>query len=178
MRLPAFLLTFLLCLPAAEAQVLKPAAGGYTTEQLVHHFVQSIDIGAARGICIGTPAECAAPSAELAPQGLDMMVTFELDSATITPEAAARLAVFAAMMQDERLEIARFAIEGHTDALGTEAYNQSLSEARAETVRQQLMAQGIAPERLSALGFGKSRPRSADQFDPGNRRVELRLDRE
>lgn len=151
------------------------AQTSYTTEQLVDFFVKSIDMGATRGICIGTPQECAEP-VDATPQGLDMMVTFELDSAELTPEASANLAVFAQMMTDERLEIARFVIEGHTDARGAEAYNQTLSEARADAVRSYLTGLGIAPQRLTAIGFGMSRPRTANSFDDENRRVEMRVD--
>jgi len=145
----------------------------YTTDQLVEFFINSIDMGATRGICIGTPQECEKPAA---PMGLDMLVTFELDSATLTSEAQQSLGVFAQMMQDERLEIARFVVEGHTDALGSEEYNQQLSEARADAVRVFLTDMGVAPERLTAIGLGKAQPRTGNEFDPENRRVELRID--
>lgn len=152
-------------LPAAAQQA-------YTVDELVEFFVQSADLGATRGICIGTPQECAPP----VPAGLDMLVTFELDSADLTVEAQANLSLFAQMMQDERLRIASFVVEGHTDALGADAYNVVLSEARAESVRQYLTGLGVAPERLSSVGFGKAKPRSDDPLDPENRRVELRID--
>lgn len=163
-------LAILLSLPLAAPQMAE--AQNYTVDELVEFFVQSADLGATRGICIGTPQECAPP----VPQGLDMLVTFELDSADLTPEAEGYLALFAEMMQDERLKIARFKVEGHTDARGGDAYNVNLSEARAEAVRQHLVSLGVAPERLSALGLGKDQPRTGDAFDPENRRVELRID--
>lgn len=149
------------------------AQSQYTTGQLVDFFVNSLDMGASRGICIGTPQECAAP---VEPKGLDMLVTFELDSADLTAEAKDNLALFAQMMQDERLEIARFVVEGYTDARGGDDYNIDLSEARAASVKAFLTEQGVAPERLSAIGFGKTNPRMPDPLDPENRRVELRID--
>ncbi len=155
------------------APVSVSAQGQYTTEELVEFFINSIDMGATRGICIGTPQECEQPAA---PMGLDMLVTFELDSAQLTPEAQQSLGVFAQMMQDERLEIARFVVEGHTDALGTEDYNLDLSEARAEAVRDFLAGLGVSPERLTAVGLGKAQPRTGNEYDPENRRVELRVD--
>jgi outer membrane protein OmpA-like peptidoglycan-associated protein len=158
---------------ALSAPGAASAQEQYTTDQLVEFFINSIDMGATRGICIGTPQECEKPAA---PMGLDMLVTFELDSATLTPEAQQSLGVFAQMMQDERLEIARFVVEGHTDALGTEEYNLELSEARATAVRSFLTGQGVAPERLTAIGLGKAQPRTGNEFDPENRRVELRID--
>lgn len=149
------------------------AQSAYTTEELVDFYINSIDMGATRGICIGTPQECEKPAA---PAGLDMLVTFELDSADLTAEAQQNLAVFAQMMQDERLEIARFVVEGHTDALGTDEYNVELSEARAVAVKTFLTGMGVSEDRLSSIGLGKSKPRTGNEFDPENRRVELRID--
>jgi outer membrane protein OmpA-like peptidoglycan-associated protein len=160
-------LAVMLALPAAAQDA------PYSTEQLVDFFVNSVEMGASRGICIGTPDECAPAEA---PKGLDMLVTFELDSADLTAEARQNLVVFAQMMQDERLEVARFVVEGHTDARGTEGYNLELSEARAEAVKTYLAGLGISPERLTAIGFGMAKPRKEDLFDPENRRVELRVD--
>lgn len=167
----------ILC-PSVFAVLLASAGGAtaqsaYTPEQLVEFYINSLDMGATRGICIGTPQECEKPSV---PAGLDMLVTFELDSADLTVETQQNLAVFAQMMQDERLEIARFVVEGHTDALGTDAYNVELSQARAEAVKTFLTGLGVAEDRLSSIGLGKSKPRTGDEFDPENRRVELRID--
>ena len=69
----------------------------------------------------------------------------------------------------------RVAIEGHTDAHGTPDYNRALSERRAQAVKIYLQSAGIAPGRLSAVGFGASRP-VAPNTAPGNvvnRRVEF-----
>jgi outer membrane protein OmpA-like peptidoglycan-associated protein len=69
----------------------------------------------------------------------------------------------------------RLTIEGHTDVHGTADYNRALSERRARAVRKYLEAAGIAPQRLTAVGFGASRP-VAPNDAPGNalnRRVEL-----
>jgi len=169
----------LLASAAIVAALAVPAAADekqYSTEQLVDFFVNSIDMGATRGICIGTAQECDNQAEPQEPQGLDMRINFELDSAELTPEARESLKVFAAMMQDERLEIARFVVEGHTDARGSEGYNVDLSEARAAAVTKFMTDQGIAEERLSAVGLGMSQPRVDDEFDPENRRVELRID--
>ncbi|SDX62825.1 OmpA family protein [Litoreibacter albidus] len=152
------------------------AQSAYTTEELVDFYINSIDMGATRGICIGTAQECDTAATPSVPQGLDMRINFELDSATLTSEAAESLKVFARMMQDERLEIARFVVEGHTDARGSEGYNIDLSEARAAAVSEFLTNEGISEDRLSAVGLGKAQPRVDDEFDPENRRVELRID--
>ncbi|MDT7518189.1 OmpA family protein [Rhodoferax sp. TBRC 17660] len=67
-------------------------------------------------------------------------------------------------------------LEGHTDNLGNEALNQELSEARARSVRQALIAQGIDAKRLSTAGYSFNRPVASNANDEGrklNRRVEV-----
>jgi len=161
---------------ALVALALAPAPAhaqdAYSPAQVVDFLVKSADLGKARGICIGTPEECAPPE----PEGLDMLVTFELDSAELTAEARQSLTVFAEALQDERLEIASFVVEGHTDARGGAAYNEDLSEARAAAVTDFLAGLGVAEDRLTAIGLGMTSPRTDDPLDPENRRVELRLD--
>jgi outer membrane protein OmpA-like peptidoglycan-associated protein len=73
---------------------------------------------------------------------------------------------------------ARLEIEGHTDDLGSTAYNQELSVRRALAVRQFLIEGGIAPARLIATGYGKMRPIMDQTDEPAralNRRVEVKL---
>jgi outer membrane protein OmpA-like peptidoglycan-associated protein len=67
-------------------------------------------------------------------------------------------------------------IEGHTDSVGGDDYNQHLSEQRAYSVRDYLVAQGISGETISALGLGKTAPVTTNSTAVGrqqNRRVEL-----
>jgi outer membrane protein OmpA-like peptidoglycan-associated protein len=69
----------------------------------------------------------------------------------------------------------RVAIEGHTDAQGTPDYNRALSERRAQAVKAYLQSAGISPGRLSAVGFGASRPVAPNNAlgNVLNRRVEF-----
>ncbi|MES1258006.1 MAG: OmpA family protein [Acidobacteriota bacterium] len=70
----------------------------------------------------------------------------------------------------------RLEIEGHTDSVGAEDYNQTLSEHRAEAVRDYLVGQGISPDSVSAKGFGETKPVASNDTAEGrqrNRRVEL-----
>lgn len=69
----------------------------------------------------------------------------------------------------------RIALNGHTDAKGSDEYNLSLSEARAVSVRRELVATyGIEPERLVAVGFGEEHLKDIqDPEGPVNRRVEV-----
>jgi outer membrane protein OmpA-like peptidoglycan-associated protein len=70
----------------------------------------------------------------------------------------------------------RIDIEGHTDSVGTDDYNQRLSERRAESVRNYLVSQSIAPASVTAMGVGEAKPVASNDTASGrqqNRRVEL-----
>ena len=67
-------------------------------------------------------------------------------------------------------------VEGHTDSVGSEAYNMTLSQHRAESVRSAIMARGISPDRITAKGFGELYPVASNDNPAGrqqNRRVEI-----
>ena len=160
---------------AAAVLLVSPALAqpAMTADEIVEKFIASADLGADRAICIGTAEECSAQPK--APASLDMRVTFELDSAVLTSDAEATLREFARALNDPRLSIASFKVEGHTDARGSDAYNAELSERRADTVTARLIDLGVEPDRIEARGFGESRPVATDPFDPDNRRVEARM---
>lgn len=103
---------------------------------------------------------------------LDLLITFEHDSAHLTGAARRNLDAFAEALRHPALAGRRFAIDGHTDATGPEDYNLRLSERRAAAVRDYLTAQGIEAGRLTARGFGETRPRTPDAAASQNRRVE------
>jgi OOP family OmpA-OmpF porin len=101
-------------------------------------------------------------------------VAFAFDSDEITGASMATLD-FAAESLRECPNV-RTAAEGHTDSVGNDAYNQSLSQRRAESVRDYLTSQGVLPDRLQARGYGESRPVADNSSEDGraqNRRVEL-----
>jgi len=73
---------------------------------------------------------------------------------------------------------AKFTVEGHTDSVGSEKLNQSLSESRALSVKEFLVDKGIEEFRLSAVGYGEAKPISTNNTRSGrkqNRRVEINL---
>ncbi len=73
---------------------------------------------------------------------------------------------------------ANFSIEGHTDSIGSEATNQSLSEKRAASVMEFLIQKGISASRLTSIGYGESKPIATNMYKNGreqNRRVEINL---
>jgi outer membrane protein OmpA-like peptidoglycan-associated protein len=69
-------------------------------------------------------------------------------------------------------------IAGHTDSTGTDTYNQQLSERRAAAVKNALTGQGVNPARMSAIGYGESKPIADNNTESGrqiNRRVEITI---
>jgi outer membrane protein OmpA-like peptidoglycan-associated protein len=104
---------------------------------------------------------------------LDDTIHFDFDSAHIRSSSHPLLQRLADFVNSHS-EIETVSIEGHTDEVGTAAYNQALSEARAESVREKLVELAVDPARLQALGHGKSKPRViTSRPDERNRRVEL-----
>ena len=101
-------------------------------------------------------------------------IQFEFNSAALTAdseEGVAMLAEFLESHPEINVELA-----GHTDNVGSDTYNLKLSEERAEVVRQALIGQGIAPERLTAKGYGASRPlvpNDTEEQRAMNRRTEM-----
>jgi OOP family OmpA-OmpF porin len=107
-------------------------------------------------------------------------VNFDFDKAEIRSDAAVILDEAASLVGDALRECPgnSLAVEGHTDAIGTDAYNQGLSERRAAAVLDYLVGKGVSSSQLSATGFGESTPIATNDTSDGralNRRVELRL---
>ena len=109
------------------------------------------------------------------PQALSLPVPFAFDSAEILPSAKPQLDAIAAGIRllpaDQRV-----VIEGHTDNVGSEQYNDELSQRRAQSVRRYLVAtQGIESSRLQAVGLGEHDPLPGRTPQAGeNRRVQFR----
>ncbi len=83
-------------------------------------------------------------------------VMFDFDSATVKSGAYPELDRIARVLVQYPETAIR--VEGHTDASGSEAYNQSLSERRAEAVKNALVQRGVHPARILAIGYGESMP--------------------
>ena len=103
-------------------------------------------------------------------------VTFAVDSVTITPAFQATLNEIAKSMQtypDSLIDV-----YGHTDSSGSDAYNQSLSERRAQSVANYLTMRGVSASRIRSQGFGESYPVASNDTPEGrqkNRRVEIKI---
>ncbi len=130
--------------------------------------------------CPGTLAGLATDSRGCAAESAQTLrldgVNFETNSATLTADARRILTDVAAALQGEpnlRAEIA-----GHSDSTGADDYNLRLSQQRAESVRDFLIAEGIAANRLTARGYGEAQPTADNSTETGralNRRVEFRV---
>lgn len=124
-----------------------------------------------------TPAEAPPPE----PQDEVIVlsdVLFEFNSSDLTAEAREVLTQISGRLTDASLVMVKVA--GHTDSVGSDAYNQSLSERRARSVADFLATQGVPAEKLQVEGYGESQPVADNGTDEGrakNRRVELHVDR-
>ena len=78
----------------------------------------------------------------------------------------------------DRNRTIRIELQGHTDDIGTDSDNLTLSQRRAESVRQALIDLGVSPDRLTATGYGESVPIAGNDTDEGraqNRRTEMKI---
>ena len=107
-----------------------------------------------------------------------LLITFETNSADLTPQAKKQLDVVAAALNNNKLAEYSFNVEGHADPRGAHDTNLSLSQQRAESVRQYLVsAHAIDAKRLKAVGKGDTEQINAENpAAPENRRVTIVTD--
>jgi outer membrane protein OmpA-like peptidoglycan-associated protein len=101
-------------------------------------------------------------------------VLFDFDSSALRSASRSELREMAGVFN--RYSDTSIVVEGHTDSIGTDAYNQRLSERRASAVANFLQDQGVRGSRIDAYGYGESRPRASNGTASGrqqNRRVEI-----
>jgi outer membrane protein OmpA-like peptidoglycan-associated protein len=106
-----------------------------------------------------------------------MAIRFDFNSATLSPQAEKTLNILADALKADQLRSSSFDIEGHTDNIGGQAYNQQLSEARAKSVVVYLLQRhGIEAVRLTPMGCGAQYPIEKNNSESGrqmNRRVQI-----
>ncbi len=101
-------------------------------------------------------------------------ITFDIGKSTIKPESMGEINRIVQLMTEN--PTLNFSVEGHTDATGNAASNQTLSEQRAQAIVDKLVELGIAQNRLTAVGKGQGNPIADNNTDEGrakNRRVEF-----
>ena len=120
------------------------------------------------------PAAKPAPVAEKVTLAADVL--FDFDKSVLKPEGKSKLDDLAAKVKAINLEVV-IAI-GHTDSVGSDAYNQKLSVRRAESVKAYLVSKGVEPNRIYTEGKGEKQPVASNKTKDGrqkNRRVEIEV---
>ncbi len=135
-------------------------------------------LGAVAGhlLCDPKPAPPPPPPPPPAPKPIAHLggTNFDFNKATLKPEGKHILDGAIKTMKDN--PNTRISIEGHTDSVGSHAYNMKLSERRAESVKDYLVAGGISASRMTTVGYGETKPIASNSTEEGraeNRRVDL-----
>lgn len=126
--------------------------------------------------CDGAIARAAGPAAVAAKVNFTADALFDFDKSALKPAAITSLDNLVGQIKSLALEVI-IAI-GHTDSVGTDAYNQKLSVRRAEAVKKHLVSKGIADNRIQIEGKGESQPVADNKTDDGrakNRRVQIEV---
>ena len=161
-------------------EALKPKGGFGGVTRSVHsqsapdrRFLDSLRNRQARSISI----EERAKAVEIAKErpSIDLEITFDHDSDVIGPKAVPTLVNLGTALRSGELKGAVLLLAGHTDAKGGDAYNQNLSERRADAVRRFLVEKfSLASENLIPIGYGKTQLKNAaDPYAGENRRVQI-----
>jgi outer membrane protein OmpA-like peptidoglycan-associated protein len=106
---------------------------------------------------------------------IDLEIHFDYNSADISKSALPAVQELGKALSNASLKDSTFVVAGHTDAVGGEAYNQDLSERRADTIKKYLTAKyGIVGANLVTVGYGKTKLKDPNApMDPVNRRVQV-----
>jgi outer membrane protein OmpA-like peptidoglycan-associated protein len=103
-------------------------------------------------------------------------VTFDTNSTVVRPGLYSELNRVAGVLNQYPQTLVR--VEGHTDSVGSEQYNQDLSNRRAMAVKTLLIQRGVADSRIEAVGYGEAMPVATNDTEAGrqkNRRVEIKI---
>ena len=136
-------------------------------------FVDSLRNRRTRSLSSGERDQIATIASEK--PNIDLEVTFDYNSADISASSMPNVQALGSALSNPSLKGATFLVAGHTDAQGGEAYNQDLSERRADAIKKYLVDHySISAADLVTVGYGKSKPKDASApMDPANRRVQV-----
>jgi outer membrane protein OmpA-like peptidoglycan-associated protein len=160
----------------------KPATRGLSTgtpqvdtvsQTKESNFVNSLRNRKTRSLSLGERQEIAELAATK--PKIDLEIQFDYNSADISKTSMSAVQELGKALSNPSLKGSTFVVAGHTDAAGTETYNQDLSERRADTIKKYLSEKyGIAGSNLVTVGYGESKPKDANApMDPTNRRVQV-----
>jgi OOP family OmpA-OmpF porin len=114
--------------------------------------------------------------AEACPPKINLHINFKFDSAVIAEESLVRVQKFSEFLKCTPEYKAK--IIGHTDSIGTDAYNMKLSQRRADAVRNMVIKDGVPSDKISTEAKGESEPIATNKTKDGraqNRRIEAEL---
>jgi outer membrane protein OmpA-like peptidoglycan-associated protein len=136
-------------------------------------FVDSLRNRSTRSLSLGERQEIAELAATK-PQ-INLEIHFDFNSAEISKSSTQAVQELGKALSNPSLKGSTFVVAGHTDAVGSEAYNQELSERRADTIKKYLVEHhGIDGANLVTVGYGESKPKDPNTpLDPTNRRVQV-----
>jgi outer membrane protein OmpA-like peptidoglycan-associated protein len=136
-------------------------------------FVNTLRNRKTRSLSLGERQEIAELAATK--PKIDLEIQFDYNSADISKGSTSAVQELGKALSSPDLKGSTFVVAGHTDAIGGEAYNQELSERRADTIKKYLTEKyGIAGSDLVTVGYGESKPKDANvPMDPTNRRVQV-----
>jgi outer membrane protein OmpA-like peptidoglycan-associated protein len=128
-----------------------------------------------RGLSIEERGQLATIASKDGLPAIDLEVNFAFDSASLDPSAIVVLQRLGQALQSAQLSDSAFLLAGHTDAQGTNDYNQVLSQQRAQAVKLFLAANyHIMPDQLLAVGYGQEQLKNVDDpYAAENRRVQI-----
>ena len=136
-------------------------------------FVDSLRNRKTRSLSLGEREEIA-QIASSKPK-IDLEIRFDYNSAEISKDSTQAVQELGKALSQSSLKGQTFVVAGHTDAVGTDQYNQGLSERRADTIKRVLVEKyGLNGGDLVTVGYGESKPKDANApLDPANRRVQV-----
>ena len=137
------------------------------------NFVATLRNRKTRSLSLGEREEIAEIAATK--PKIDLNIQFDYDSAEISKASLSSVQELGRALSNASLKGSTFVVAGHTDAIGGEAYNQDLSERRADTIKRYLTDKyGINGSDLVTVGYGKTKPIDPNApMDPLNRRVQV-----
>ena len=136
-------------------------------------FVDSVRNRKTRSLSLGEREEI--DQIASAKPKIDLEIHFDYNSADISRGSTQAVDELGKALSDTSLKGSTFVVAGHTDAIGGEAFNQDLSERRADTIKKYLVGHyGINGSNLVTVGYGKTKPKDPNApLDPTNRRVQV-----